>query len=141
MRRKTKKSPTAYRRRKRVGAISKTTLVDTVAAPIIGAIAGQLLASKLFAKQSETIKAAIPTGLGVFLVSMGNKPFIKGIGAGMIATGGAALATSLSGNLTQKIAGLLPSSDAISGTLPAMDAVSGTENNFSKFATLEAATF
>jgi hypothetical protein len=135
-----KAKPAARRKtgRKRIGAVG--SLMDGVIAPIVGAVGAQLVTNSFLKNASPLVKAAVPAGIGFFLVKFTSKPLTKGIGAGMLAVGGAALVNSFSGRIAQTVSGILPAMDAVSGPgmLQSSSALAG--GSMSKYAIMEAAT-
>jgi hypothetical protein len=88
---KRRKKRTSSRRRSRMGALGGGKLMDAVAV-VGGAVAGSLLAQKVFPTMDEKLKNVAIAGLGIFLVPK----FVKGsmgtaLGMGMVASGGIGL--------------------------------------------------
>ena len=94
MARKRKTSKKRYtRRRSRVGAIPKGSIMNSVGV-IAGAVAGKLVASKTLPNVDEKIKNAGVVALGILLPTFMKNELGKSIGTGMVAVGGLGLVGS-----------------------------------------------
>lgn len=85
---------TSRRRHSRVSGIGKNAFTH-VAAVIGGAVAAKFIGKMLEGKLNEKMLAGAQIALGVFLPKFVKGAFGEGMGAGMVATGGVSLVTSL----------------------------------------------
>ena len=92
-RKKRKTSKSRTRRRSRVGAIPKGSLMNSIGV-IAGAVAGKLVATKTLPNVDDKIKNAGVVALGILLPSLMKNELGKSIGTGMVAIGGLSLVGS-----------------------------------------------
>lgn len=76
--------------------------IETMLGVVAGAIAGKVLINKI-PVENEMLKALIPVGAGFFLTGQ-KQPLMKGLGYGMMATGGMTLASSLVPGISEAVA-------------------------------------
>lgn len=84
---------TSRRRRGRVGAIPKGSIMSSVGV-IAGAVAGRLVAQKALPNVDEKIKNAGVVALGILLPNFMKNDLGKSLGTGMVAAGGLGLVGS-----------------------------------------------
>jgi len=90
---KRRKKAHTKRRRSRVGAVPKGSIMASVGL-IAGAVAGRLVAKKVLPNVDEKIKNVGVVAVGFLLPKFMKSEIGKSIGAGMIAAGGLGLAGS-----------------------------------------------
>ena len=90
---KRRKKSTTKRRRSRVGAIPKGSIMSSIGL-IAGAVAGRLVAKKVLPNVDEKIKNVGVVAVGFLLPKFIKSEIGKSIGNGMIAAGGLGLAGS-----------------------------------------------
>ncbi len=90
---KRRKKSTMKRRRSRVGAVPKGSIMASVGL-IAGAVAGRLVAKKVLPNVDEKIKNVGVVAVGFLLPKFMKSEMGKSIGNGMIAAGGLGLAAS-----------------------------------------------
>jgi hypothetical protein len=90
---KRRKKSTTKRRRSRVGAVPKGSIMSSIGL-IAGAVAGRLVVKKVLPSQDEKIKNAGVMVVGFLLPKFIKSEIGKSIGNGMIAAGGLGLAGS-----------------------------------------------
>jgi hypothetical protein len=90
---KRRKKSTTKRRRSRVGAVPKGSIMSSIGL-IAGAVAGRLVAKKVLPNVDEKIKNVGVVAVGFLLPKFIKSEIGKSIGNGMIAAGGLGLAGS-----------------------------------------------
>ena len=90
---KRRKKSTTKRRRSRVGAVPKGSIMASIGL-IAGAVAGRLVAKKVLPNMDEKIKNVGVVAVGFLLPKFMKNELGKSIGNGMIAAGGLGLAGS-----------------------------------------------
>lgn len=90
---KRRKKSTTKRRRSRVGAVPKGSIMSSVGL-IAGAVAGRLVAKKVLPNMDEKIKNVGVVAVGFLLPKFMKSEMGKSIGSGMIAAGGLGLVGS-----------------------------------------------
>lgn len=115
---KSKKKPARRTARRRISGVAGSGMLSKVGGALVGAVAGRMLAQKLFPTLDEKIKGAAIAAAGVFLVPKFIKgPMGEGLAIGMAVAGGTTLLQS-----TGLIAGMnspvmfLPVSNRVAGS-------------------------
>ena len=75
--------------------------LETMLGVVAGAVAGKIIMNKL-PVENEMVKALIPVGAGFFLTSQ-KQPLMKGLGYGMIGSGGISLAGALVPGISEAV--------------------------------------
>ena len=86
--RRTKRTRTSRRRVSGVGAINAQNLLTTIGATLGGVVAAGYLNKLALSGRSNTIQAAVPVAIGLFLPKFLKGPAGQFAGAGFIAYGG-----------------------------------------------------
>jgi hypothetical protein len=125
MARRKKRKATSRRRSRRMGAV-KNQLMDAVTLTA-GAVAGTIVASKLFPNIDEKIKNAAVIGIGAFLMPKVLKGAIgQNLGNGMIAAGGLGLLKSF--NVIGAVSDMLEVPVQIGAVEDNISLISGTDS-------------
>jgi hypothetical protein len=119
---KRRKKSTTKRRRSRVGAVPKGSIMASVGL-IAGAVAGRLVAKKVLPNVDEKIKNVGVVAVGFLLPKFMKSEMGKSIGNGMIAAGGLGLAASF-----------LPAISGVDDMIEFPVQVSGIDDNLSVIA-------
>jgi hypothetical protein len=119
---KRRKKSTMKRRKSRVGAVPKGSIMASVGL-IAGAVAGRLVAKKVLPNVDEKIKNVGVVAVGFLLPKFMKSEIGKSIGNGMIAAGGLGLAASF-----------LPAISGVDDMIEFPVQVSGIDDNLSVIA-------